>query len=113
MRARGFTLPEVLLGVLLLSISIFGYVALHERLIYSNWRIAERQIPREEARQELTGLILQMRLYGNVSAPNAPGFDSGLKHLVVEKKPLQVRNETIVDEYPHVDTYEFQRREGW
>lgn len=42
----GFTLIEILIAILFLSIGFFGYVALHARLLHSGQKLEEREVVR-------------------------------------------------------------------
>ncbi len=46
MKRRGFTLIEIMIAVLFLSIGFFGYVALHSRILHSGQRLEEREVIR-------------------------------------------------------------------
>ncbi|MBS2036740.1 prepilin-type N-terminal cleavage/methylation domain-containing protein [bacterium] len=43
MRSKGFTLAEVMVAILFLSIAMFGYFALHLRIIHSSTTLDQRQ----------------------------------------------------------------------
>lgn len=114
-RPRGFSLGEVLLAILFLSIAFFGYVALHQRLIYSSWRLEQRQSPREEARQELMTRLEAARIATYAGAPSVPGVSPGLQLLRVEKV-WELPSRQNVDPEQHrysLDTYVVVRRPGW
>lgn len=42
----GFSLLELMLAILFISIALFGYVALHTRILHSGTRLQEREIAR-------------------------------------------------------------------
>lgn len=42
----GFTLIEIMIAVLFLSIGFFGYVALHSRILHSGQKLEEREVIR-------------------------------------------------------------------
>lgn len=114
-RAAGFSLGEVLLAILFLSISFFGYVALHQRLIYSGWRLEQRQSPREEARESLTLRLEAARVAAYTDAAPVPGVSPGLQLLRVEKV-WQLPSRQGQDPEQHrytLDTYCVVRRPGW
>lgn len=43
---RGYSLVEILIAILFISIGFFGYVALHARLLHSGQRLEEKEIVR-------------------------------------------------------------------
>lgn len=45
-RNNGFSLMEVMIAILFISIAFFGYVALHARIIHSGLRLEEREVIR-------------------------------------------------------------------
>lgn len=45
-KRRGFTLIEIMIAVLFLSIGFFGYVALHSRILHSGQKLEEREVVR-------------------------------------------------------------------
>lgn len=51
---RGFTLAEVMVALLFISIALFAYVSLHIRIIHSSARVEERQTHREAAQASLS-----------------------------------------------------------
>lgn len=113
-RARGFSLGEVLLAILFLSIAFFGYVALHERLIYSSWRIERRQNPREDVRERMMLRVGEARhtLYAQ---EQVPGVEPGLQLLRVEQEwELPSRQSAEPERHRYsLDTYVVIRRPGW
>lgn len=113
-RTSGFSLGEVLLAILFLSIAFFGYVALHQRLIYSSWRLEQRQSPREEARETLMTRIEAART-SVYAQEQVPGVAPGLQLLRVEKTwtiPSRQGSEPEQHRYS-IDTYVVVRRPGW
>lgn len=45
-RSTAFTLVEILIAIVFVSIGFFGYVALHSRLLHSGVRLEEREVIR-------------------------------------------------------------------
>ena len=45
-RLRAFSLAEVMIAILFISIALFGYVALHSRLLYSGRRLEDLEVKR-------------------------------------------------------------------
>jgi prepilin-type N-terminal cleavage/methylation domain-containing protein len=43
---KGFTLIEIMIAVLFITIGFFGYVALHARILHSGQRLEEREVIR-------------------------------------------------------------------
>lgn len=114
-RASGFSLAEVLLATLFLCIALFGYLALHQRLIYSNWKIEQRQAPREEARSALVQRLAQAR------RGEATGLEpvQGVAHGLWRVRAFTTWTETVkgrsepVEKSVHMDTFIGVRRPGW
>lgn len=114
-RARGFSLGEVLLAILFLSIAFFGYVGLHQRLIYSSWRLEQRQTPREQARETLMTRVEAARIATYAQAEQVPGVSPGLQLLRVETE-WEIPSRQSEDPEKHrysIDTYVVVRRPGW
>ena len=43
---RAFTLVEIMIAILFISIGFFGYVALHSRILHSGQRLEEKEVVR-------------------------------------------------------------------
>lgn len=74
MGRAGFTLAEVMVAILFLSIAMFGYFALHLRIIHSSFTLSRRQNMRRHVEIAAAGT-----LYGEIP-PKTGIFDlsSGL-----------------------------------
>lgn len=59
-RRSGFTLAEVLVAIVFVSIGLFGYVSLQARLLHSNRKLQARQQPREQAQSTMEAWISQL-----------------------------------------------------
>lgn len=114
-RPAGFSLGEVLLATLFLSIAFFGYVALHQRIIYSNWKVERRQEPREEVRSELIDRTAAARAGQVQDLPGVPSVAPGLWRLRARKSWTEEdgQNPTPVERSYELDTYVTVRRPGW
>lgn len=103
-RRPGFTLMEVMVAILFISIAFFGYAALHERIIMSAWNIEVRSTAREDARSthlKSMGLVGAGYTKNVATAPDATS--SGLYLLRTEHsatntvhshltgKPIEIR----------------------
>ncbi|MBQ7568061.1 hypothetical protein IJT17_04575 [bacterium] len=78
-REAGFTLGEVLLAILYISIAFFAFAALQQRLIYSSWKIEQRTPPREACRADLISQEMHVRQGGKPdAAEQVPGVSPGL-----------------------------------
>jgi len=114
-RASGFSLAEVLLATLFLCIALFGYLALHQRLIYSNWKIEQRQAPREEARSALAQRVALARRGQTSGLEPVEGVANGLWRA----RAFKAWTETVkgrpepVEKSVHLDTFIGVRRPGW
>jgi len=114
-RPAGFSLAEVLLATLFLSIAFFGYLALHQRLIYSNWKVETRQAPREEARSALLDAVAAVRAGQTRDREPVPAVAPGLWRV----RGFRTWTETVAnqpDPVPrsvYLDTYATVRRPGW
>ncbi len=114
-RPPGFSLAEVLLATLFLSIAFFGYLALHQRLIYSNWKVETRQAPREEARSALVDGVAAVRAGHTENREPVPGVAAGLWRV----RGSQTWTETVrnqpepIERSIYLDTYATVRRPGW
>lgn len=90
---RGFSLGEVLLAILFISIAFFGYSALHQRIIFSGWKTELRNLPREQARGQLitaqqalrTSTITAQDLGENMTLKRVQGVSEGLYSVSVSK----------------------------
>lgn len=60
MNRRGFTLAEVMVAMLFLSIAMFGYIALHMRIIHSSTTLQQRHSVRRKV--DLQSALLQTRI---------------------------------------------------
>lgn len=138
----GFSLPEVLLAVLFISIAFFAFAALQQRLIFSSWKVEARNEPRESSRSALIkaqayirdGIKPSIDDNGNsqqqdntaddngeeakVSFEYAPGVDKGLYHVHsqrswIDKSASRAGGE-IGEQVYIFDTYAVQKRtSGW
>ncbi len=114
-RASGFSLAEVLLATLFLCIAFFGYLALHQRLIYSNWKIEQRQAPREEVRSALVERLARARSGETSNLEPVEGRVGGLWRV----RAFKTWTETVrgrpepVEKSLHLDTFIGVRRPGW
>lgn len=114
-RPRGFSLGEVLLATLFLSIAFFGYVALHQRLIYSSWKIELRQAPREEARSEVADRLATARRGRTENLAPVEGVAPGLWRVRGARTWTEsAKNEPQpIEKSYRLDTYTAVRRPGW
>ncbi len=111
----GFSLAEVLLATLFLSIAFFGYLALHQRLIYSNWKVETRQGPREAARSALMDGVAAVRAGHTRDREPVPGVAAGLWRVRgFQTWTEQTGNQPEpVHRSLYLDTYATVRRPGW
>lgn len=77
-RSRGFSLPELMIAMLFISIAFFAYAALQQRLIYSSWRMEQRVMPRENARSDFNSKYVLVRTGSNKLAEQVPETEPGL-----------------------------------
>lgn len=97
LETRGaFTLAEVMIAILFISIAFFGYMSLHIRLMHSGQKLELRQQAREEVGQALTTQVIKVRQDGTglpyqdltnvkrVSAAREWSDKNGVQHYEVE-----------------------------
>ncbi len=82
---RGFTLAEVLIAILFVSIALFGYVGLHIRLLYSGEKIQDREDHREQACCTMVDSLSQASTEPT-KFPDVPGGPPGLKQVTTTVK---------------------------
>ncbi len=118
-KSYGFTLAEVLLAVLFVSIAFFGFTSLQQRIIYSTWKTELRNEPRERCRSQLVNLQSAVREDGgNDKLEKVPGVNDGLyivrsQHKWTDKSAAQAGGDTREQTY-QFETYAVQRRvKGW
>lgn len=75
---KGFTLGEVLLAVLFISIAFFAFAALQQRIIISSWKTELRSQPRETARTNVIETVAKARVGQHVQLESVPGVNTGL-----------------------------------
>ena len=82
LRLKGFSLGEVLLAMLYISIAFFAFASLQQRLIYSSWKTELRNAPRESCHASLVNQQISVRQGGSLSqAAQVPGVNPGLYHI--------------------------------
>ena len=79
-KQSAFTLAELMLAMLFLSIALFAYVSLQIRLIYSTSKLEQHQLECEQANVTLVGNIGTARA-NYASATDVPGGPPGLKQI--------------------------------
>ena len=78
---RGFTLGEVLLAILFISIAFFAFASLQQRLIYSSWKVELRNAPRESCQSQLVTRQNNVRWNNGTSPEQVSGVNPGLYHI--------------------------------
>ncbi len=68
-----FTLAEVMVAILFLSIAMFGYFALHLRIIHSSFTLSQRQNMRRHVEIAAAGV-----LYGDIPKTGVFDLSSGV-----------------------------------
>lgn len=103
---RAFTLAEVMVAILFISIAFFGYMSLHIRLMHSGQKLEQRQVHREEVGQSVAAQISKARREG-----------VGLKHPDVPELVRVIARAEWTDKNGEqsyrVETYELRDRFGW
>lgn len=61
MRRRGFTLAEVMVAILFVSIALFGYMSLHMRIIHSATTLQQRHAIRRKVNLQSALLVAKAR----------------------------------------------------
>lgn len=69
MRRRGFTLAEVMVAMLFVSIAMFGYISLHMRIIHSSITLQKRHSIRRKVDLH-SGLLMAQMNSGFSKAPD-------------------------------------------
>ena len=85
-RSRGFSLPEVLLATLFISIAFFAFAALQQRLIYSSMKTEGRNAPREAARSLLMQTQIAVQRGASPDLEQVKNVNPGLYELRAVKK---------------------------
>ncbi len=111
-RSRGFSLPELLIAMLFISIAFFAYAALQQRLIYSSWRMEQRLMPREKARMDFISKYSSLRQASNESAEQVPETEPGLYYVRGSSKWKDTRSETEQMREYHFDSIACQARQN-
>lgn len=107
-RGKGFTLAEVMIAILFISIALFGYMSLHIRLMHSGEKLEQRQTYREQVGNSLAEAILAVKA-GSSSLPDEPSLPAGIKH--VEAQATWTDRNGV--QTCQSDTYEYRRSTGW
>ena len=81
----GFTLAEVMIAILFISIAFFGYMSLHIRLMHSGQKLELRQQAREEVGQSLTQQVVAARSEGEAVGTPLPELPA-VKRLSVSRE---------------------------
>lgn len=131
---RGFTLAEVMIAILFLSIAMFGYFALHLRIIHSASTLDQRQAMRRHLERAAvtvhygpsppqTGVFpIQPNIQvTNVYAPDLnTAYDGNVTVTVQASPPGLYRAEYSINwENKHgrqnylIDSYEREKDTGW
>lgn len=83
MRRRGFTLAEVMVAMLFLSIAMFGYIGLHMRILHSSGTLQERHSVRRKVDLHGGLVVALMRRGKDISDGVYPLFlDSVIKEFL-------------------------------
>ena len=99
--STAFTLVEILIAILFISIGFFGYIALHSRLLHSGQRLEEKEIVRAA-----TGMIESIEftraLLGFEQSIDGSQFrrDSLVKNLVFVSTDSERRNQSWLNHFP-------------
>ena len=86
---HGYSLVEILIAILFISIGFFGYVALHARLLHSGRRLEEKEVVRA-ATDYFEGLETGRILIGMTGSVTGESFQKHplLDHLYLVKTAL-------------------------
>lgn len=114
----GFTLGEVLLAILFISIAFFAFASLQQRLIYSSWKTELRNGPREKCHSSLVTQQINIRGGGSPNIDQVSGVNPGLYHIkpqIVWTDKSAVRAGGIEQEQSYTfETYATNKRvSGW
>ncbi len=111
-RSRGFSLPELMVAMLFISIAFFAYAALQQRLIYSSWRMEQRVIPREEARKDFNDKFTLVRSGKTNLAEQVPETEPGLFYVRGNSKWTDTRSEKNQSREYNFDSIACQARQS-
>lgn len=70
---RAFSLVELMIAIVFLTIAFFGYVALHTRILHSGRRLEEREVIRS-ATDYYAGLLVARAMLGMTAGPDGKAF---------------------------------------
>lgn len=114
----GFTLGEVLLAILFISIAFFAFASLQQRLIYSSWKTELRNAPRESCHSAMIKQQLDVLQGKEVLAEQVLGVNPGLYHVKAQVKWID-KSASRAGGYEQEQTYIFEtytapkRIAGW
>ena len=111
-RSHGFSLPELMIAMLFISIAFFAYAALQQRLIYSSWRMEQRVMPRENARNDFSFKYVQVRLGSNELAEQVPETEPGLLYVRGNSKWIDTRSDKNQSREYNFDSIACQARQS-
>jgi hypothetical protein len=72
-RGRAFSLIELMIAMVFLTIAFFGYVALHARILHSGQRLEEREVIRS-ATDFYSGMLVSRAMLGMTAGPEGRSF---------------------------------------
>ncbi len=100
---RAFTLIEILLAILFVSIGFFGYVALHSRLLYSGQKLEQKETVRA-ATDFIEAVDFTRALLGTQDSIDKVDFrkDVLVPNLVYISTDPQQRDMSWLSNYPDI-----------
>ncbi len=72
-RPSAFSLIELMIAVVFITIAFFGYVALHSRILHSGQKLEEKEVVRA-ATDYYAGILISRVIRGGERAPDGSSF---------------------------------------